>query len=323
MGAAAGQPVEPAQPVDPNAPTFTIKDWPVPSDATEVNLSGETLSYKVVMKLVDLAEFYRPTFELMELGASCLDDVADYTSMSCSVSNGNVSSNFFAFESFDNQAEVEITFTNYNYPVDGAGGGGGNSGELTAIDQDGLPLPSDKSGYSDENTDFSRRLTVTSPSTPQTLSDFYQAKLPDYGWELNSVTGGADLTTLTFTGVDGILMVEIKSGSGETEVTLVNKNQAAAAKAGILPPAGQARIYLANLDTQAVTVTINGQTINVAAGAGMDSPANAPKLDVPPGNYDVVVKAGSNSVTNPVEVGADETWGLLLDAQGAAPLQMY
>ncbi|MCG3210419.1 MAG: hypothetical protein FOGNACKC_04050 [Anaerolineae bacterium] len=305
----------------PGAPTFTINDWPTPPGATEVSLSGETLSYKIDLPLVDLAEFYRATFELMDFGTSCLDGAADYTSMSCSSSNGDLSLNFFAFEGFDN-TEVEINFTNYNYPVDG-GAAGGEPGQLTAEDQDGLPLPSDNNGYSSEGTEFSRKLTATSPSDVATLLDFYQSELATRGWTPGDTSEAGGATTVNYSGADGNLVLTLKPSGSETEITLVSKNPAAAKAAGILPPAGQARLYLANLAGEAVTVTINGQTLQVEADAGMTSPDDAPKLDIKPGSYTVTIKVGSATTTSDVTVGADETWGLLLDAQGALPAQIY
>ncbi len=313
----AGRPAPP-----PDAPTFTINDWPVPPEAVEVKRSGETLSYKIGWVLADVADFYRPTYELMELDPGCLDKAAEYTSMSCSLSNGNISLNFFAYETIGDETEVEISFTNYNYPVDGAASGS-SSGELTADEQDGLPLPSDRTGYSDEKSDFSRRMTVTSPSDAPALANFYQAELPAYGWELDEYTQAGASTTLIFTGVDGTLTVTLKPSRDETEVVLVNKNSAAAAEAGILPPAGQARIYLVNFSDAALTVLINDQTIQVAAGAEMDSPDTAPKLDLRPNTYRVTTKAGSSSVTDELTVGPDEVWALLLTPEGAGPLQMY
>lgn len=310
----------------PDAPKFTIKDWPTPPGATEVKQEGEKLSYKAPMKLADVAKFYRPTFTQMEFGTDCLDKAAEYTSMSCALSNGNFSLNFFAYEGPNNMAEVEINFTNYNYPVAGATStsGGSGSGELTAEDQDGLPMPSNNTGHSDEGTQFSRRLTVTSPSDAPTLQKFYQTQLEAKGYKLADTATTGDITTQTYTAEQGKLTVAFKPATGsDTEITLTKKDLAAATKAGILPPAGMARIYLINLASEALAVTINNQTINVAVGAGTDSPETAPKLDVKPGQYEVGVKAGSKNTTSPVTVGPDETWTLVLNADGAAPLQMY
>ena len=61
----------------------------MPPEATEVNLSGNQLSYKIGWKLQEVADFYLPTFELMGFGTSCLEDVGDFTSISCSSSTGS------------------------------------------------------------------------------------------------------------------------------------------------------------------------------------------------------------------------------------------
>jgi hypothetical protein len=307
---------------DSDAPTTTIADWPVPPEATEVNLSGETLSYKTDLDLPALAEFYLPTFEEMGLGSSCLEDVADYTSISCSSDSGELSLNFFAFEGFDD-TEVEITFTNYAYPLSPSDADSGDSGELTAIDQDGLPLPSDYTGYSSESSPFRSGLSFTSPSPVESLADLLQAELIDRGYEVVDTSEDDPETTIVFDGPEGALRLTLKSGGSETEGHLVSKNAEAAAAAGILPPAGQARVYLINPSEQDLSVLINDQTFDIPAGAGMESPDDAPHLDLRPANYRVTTSAGGSSVNDEITVGTDEVWSLLLDEHGALPLQMY
>ena len=321
-GSAGDEETETEITVDPNAPAYTINDWPTPPEATDVKLSGTTLSYKISWDLPTLAEFYLPTFELMELGTSCLEDVGDYTSISCSSSNGYVSLNFFAFEGFDD-TEVEIDFTNYAVDSGDDSSGGSGSGELAVIDQDGLPLPNDYTGYSSEQSTFRRGLTFTSPSDIPTLKELYKTELGALGWQATdgSETGG--ITTLIFSGPEGAATLTLKPSGGETEGSLFIKDSAAAKEAGILPSVGQARLYLVNFSDGELTVQINNQTIKIPAGAGMESPDDAPKMDLAPGSYAVKTTAGGSSVTDEVIVGADEVWSLLLDKQGALPLQMY
>jgi hypothetical protein len=305
-----------------DTPGYTINDWPFPPEAIMVNRSGDKLTYSVAQDLQTIADFYRPTFELMELGTSCLDDIGDYTSISCSSSNGDYSLNFFAFEAGDNNTEVEINFT--NYALGSADSGDSSTGPLTAEDKDGLPVPSDYTNYLSEGSPFLRKVTFTSPSDSETLVQFYQAELPPLGWEqAGEVSSSGDTTSLTFEGAEGKLTVTIKPSGGESEVVLASKNPTAAAEAGILPPAGQARIYMVNFSTEELTVTINDQVIKIAPEAGTTSPDDAPKLDLKPGSYKVTTKAGSSSVTDEVTIGADEVWSLLLNPEGAAPLQMY
>lgn len=314
-------PIEESTPAA-DAPGYTINDWPFPPEAIMVNRSGDKLTYSVAQDLQTVADFYRPTFELMELGTSCLDDVGDYTSISCSSSNGDYSLNFFAFEAGDNNTEVEINFT--NYALGSADSGDSSDGPLTAEDKDGLPVPSDYTNYLSEGSPFLRKVTFTSPSDSETLVQFYQTELVPLGWEqAGEVSSTGDTTSLTFEGAEGKLTVTMKPSGGETEVVLASKNPAAAAEAGILPPAGQARIYMVNFSTEELTVTINDQVIKIAPEAGTTSPDDAPKLDLKPGSYKVTTKAGSSSVTDEVTIGADEVWSLLLNPEGAAPLQMY
>jgi hypothetical protein len=76
------------------------------------------------------------------------------------------------------------------------------------------------------------------------------------------------------------------------------------------------------LDKEAV-ITIAGKTIKVPAGAGSKGP-DGPTLDVAPGKYPYKLKgAGSAGSNDPVEVGADEIWGLMIGPGGVLPLQMY
>jgi hypothetical protein len=311
-----------------DSPAFTIDDWPVPPEAMEVSLSGETLTYKVAGKLSPTAEFYRSTFEQLGLDTDCLDKAAEYTSMSCSFSNGEISLNFFAYEALDNMVEVEISFTNYALdasPTDESSTDAGNdSGALTAEDKDGLPVPDNYTNYSSEDSPFRRQLTFTSPSDPQNLLQFYQTELAALDWQqVGEPSTAAGVTRLAFEKPDSQLTVEIKPSGDETEVSLVSKNLAAAAEAGILPLAGQARIYLVNPSPEELTVTINDQVIKVPAEAGMASPDDAPKLDLRPQTYQVTTKSGSSSVTDELTVGADEVWALMLDPSGTLSLQMY
>ncbi len=293
---------------------LAIADWPTPPDATDVSVSGDTLSFKTALTLAEVAEFYRPTYDSMDLNTSCLDDVAEYTSVSCSFSNGDITVSFFAFEGFDD-TEVEIELVNYALATP-------DTGELGVEDEEGLPLPDDHTGYSFEGGEFLTTVTLTSPSDMGALLEFFQTELASRGWTLDDSEGTDTDATLQFSGPEGELVVTLQAGD-ETSVVMNRRDPAAAEAAGILPPAGQARLYFVNFTEDDMTVTIDGQTVEIAPGAGMDSPDDAPSLDLAPGTYDVTTTVGGSSVTDEIIVGADETWGLLLDEQGALPLQMY
>ena len=72
-------------------------------------------------------------------------------------------------------------------------------------------------------------------------------------------------------------------------------------------------------------MTINKQTIKVAAGTGSPQSPKGPTIDLPPGKYPYTLKvAGGRAKTNQVEIAADDTWGLMVAPDGAVlPLQMY
>ena len=299
---------------------YTIADWPTPDDATNIDVSGDTLTFHSALPLAEVAEFYRPTFEMMELGTTCLDDAADYTSISCSYGNGDITVNFFAFEGFDD-TEVEIEFTNYalGSPEDTSSAG---TGELGVTDEDGLPLPDDYLGYSSESGEYRRTISTTSPSDVDTLVTFFETELGTRGWTLDDSTQTGTDVTLTFSGADGELVVTLQSGD-TTDIVLTVKNRDAAEADGILPPAGQARLYLINFSEDELTVTIDDQTIDLAPGAGMESIDDAISLDLAPGTYDVTITVGGQSTTDTITVGPDETWDVLLDVQGPLALQMF
>jgi hypothetical protein len=167
-----------------------------------------------------------------------------------------------------------------------------------------------------------RTVAYFSPSSLETLVELTQTELAARGWTEEDSNQTEDSATFTFSGPDGQLNVTLQAGD-ETEVVMTQRNRAAAEEAGILPPAGQARLYLVNFSTDELTVVIDGQTILVPPEAGMESPDDAPTLDLAPGTYDVTTTAGGSSVTDEITIGADESWALLLDEMGALPLQMY
>jgi hypothetical protein len=295
---------------------MTIADWPAPPDATAVTVNDDTLSFKTALSLVDVAEFYRPFYDEQELDASCLEDVADYTSVSCSYSNGDITVSFFAFEGFG-ETEVEIEVINYALQADSD-----DSGELGVVEEEGLPLPDDHTGYSAEGGEFLRTVAVTSPSDLATLVAFYQAELASRGWTLDDTEGDDSQQILHLSGDEGELTVTITAGD-ETEVLLAQRDRAAAEAADVLPPAGLARLLLVNFTQSDMTVTIDGQTIAVLPSAGMETTDDAPRLDLPPGTYDVTTEVGDASVTDEIVVGPDESWVLLLDEIGALPIQIF
>ena len=71
------------------------------------------------------------------------------------------------------------------------------------------------------------------------------------------------------------------------------------------------------------TMTFNNKAVKIKGGAGTKAP-DGPTLDVKPGKYKFSIKpAGKPAQTEEIEVGADETWGLMIGPGGVLPMQAY
>ena len=91
-----------------------------------------------------------------------------------------------------------------------------------------------------------------------------------------------------------------------------------------MPKPGQAKLMFTNLGDSEAALTINKQTIKIAAGAGGPH-AKGPTLELPPGKYQYSLKvAGSPARNNAIEVAADDAWGLMIAPDGdVMSLQVY
>ena len=86
-----------------------------------------------------------------------------------------------------------------------------------------------------------------------------------------------------------------------------------------------------NETDEAAVITINGRTIALAARAAHNVASAAsklpdsPEIDLPPGKYKVTFKVASFAAeVREFEVGADETWGLLVGPAGVPlPVHLY
>lgn len=80
-----------------------------------------------------------------------------------------------------------------------------------------------------------------------------------------------------------------------------------------------------NIGNTEATVTINTQTIRIAAGAGGPQSPKGPTLDLRPGKYSYSLKVEGRSARNDtIEIAANDTWGLMIAPTGEVlPLQIY
>jgi hypothetical protein len=199
---------------------------------------------------------------------------------------------------------------------------------LKAVDQDGLPVPENYTDYSGEQSPYYRSITASSPSALKAVLAFYKRELPLNKWkELPGVPAGVNKAVMNYENdkqdrLEVKLNVNSKKG---TDIALAVKSKGPAKEAGILPPAGKARIYLGNMTEDPVVFTIEKKKYNVKQQSTADkSMKDAPFVDVAPGSYPyTLTQKGQKPASDKMEVGADETWGLIAGPGGAMPLRMY
>ncbi|MHC4040676.1 hypothetical protein [Bradyrhizobium sp. 23AC] len=197
-----------------------------------------------------------------------------------------------------------------------------------------LPVPTQRSSTSLATTKmpgsempFRRELAASIPAPLGDVLAFYRAELSKLGWQekADGATVSAERAQIDFTSPQGPAVLKLGRAKGETTVSLAQKNPDAAVKADIMPKPGQARLMLGNIGTKEASLTINKQTVKIAAGAGGPQSPKGPMLDLPPGTYQYALRMpGRPAHTETLTVAAGDAWGLLVGPSGdVLPLQMY
>jgi hypothetical protein len=205
---------------------------------------------------------------------------------------------------------------------------------LEADPDSALPVPKQRTMTSigtaktpGSDAPFRRELEASVPAELNTVLAFYRSELGKRGWQ--ETAEGAivkpDQAQLPFTSPDGPATLKLGRKNGETSINLAQKYPAAAARADVVPKPGQSKLMFGNIGKSDATVSINKQTIKIAAGAGGPQSPRPPMIDLPPGKYQYALKiAGGPARNNQIEIGAGDTWGVMIGPGGdVLPLQMY
>jgi hypothetical protein len=175
-------------------------------------------------------------------------------------------------------------------------------------------------------TPFRRELAASVPAELNSVLAFYRSELTRRGWKESAERAivKPDQVQLVFSSPGGPAILKFGRSNGETTINLAQKIPAAAAKGDVMPKPGQARLMFSNLGDSDAVLTINKQTIQIAAGAGGPH-AKGPTLELLPGKYQYSLKVGGSPARNDtVELAADDAWGLLMAPGGdVMPLQVY
>ena len=196
--------------------------------------------------------------------------------------------------------------------------------DLVVEESAGLPVPKRRTMTEGTQTPFRRELNASIPLDLPVVLEFYRRELGARGWKEEA--GGReiapDAAAIRFTSPEGPAGLKLGRKGGETTVAITVKNPDAARKAGVLPPAGKAHVMFGNIMPEDSSLTFNNRTVKVPANAGTKAP-DGPALDLPPGKYKYAIKAGGKVQSDVVELGADETWGLMIGPGGVLALQAY
>jgi hypothetical protein len=214
-----------------------------------------------------------------------------------------------------------------------AAGGKAAAEDLEAEPDSALPVPKQHTMSSlgtgklpGTETVIRRELNASIPAGLNSVLAFYRTELGKRGWKENTERAVVkpDQAQLAFVSPDGPATLKLGRSQDETSVVLAQKIPAAAAKGDVVPKPGQARLMFVNVGDSEAALTINQQTIKIAAGAGGPH-AKGPTLDLPPGKYRYSVKlAGRPAGNSEIEIAADDTWGLMVAPGGEVmPLQVY
>jgi hypothetical protein len=197
--------------------------------------------------------------------------------------------------------------------------------ELESEDSNGFPVPKSHTSSGSETTPFRHGLVADVSADMGAVLAFYRRELGKLGWK--ELTEGAilksDQAVIAFSAPAGPAVLKLVHKGDDTSISLVMRDHDKAQKAGMAPKPGQARLMLGNVTNGEAVLTVNKQTLKVAAGAGAKG-ADGLKIDLPPGKYKIGFKVvGQPASSDDVDVGPDETWGVLVGPGGLLPLQVY
>ncbi len=179
----------------------------------------------------------------------------------------------------------------------------------------------------DGDEPFRRELDASIPADLSAVLAFYRRELTKLDWK--ELPQGAvtrpDKLVLAFSSPQGPALLKLGRSNGETSINLTQKIPAEASKAGVMPPPGKAKLFFGNMGDVEVSITINKKIIKIPAGTGGPDTPGGPTLELAPGKYRYSVNMpGKPARNDQVEVGADDTWGLMAGPGGGVlSIQLY
>ncbi|MBA2124817.1 hypothetical protein DLM45_01075 [Hyphomicrobium methylovorum] len=308
---------------------------PLPANAEGIETDSGRLEFNTTSSVQQVAAFYRT--EMKALGWSEQKSVINRSNMTVlgfRKGSDEVSLTILKMGSSVNVMGTGSVFKAANKTASGEAASGetpstadqSNAADepLVADEAGGLPVPKPNSLSGSESTPFRRGANASVRAKLAAVLDFYRSELGKRNWTEDTAKAvvTADRAELRYATPDGPAVLKLSRANGETIVSLAIREEAKAKASGFMPKPGQVTILFGNILDTPATITIAGKTVKVKAGAGKNGP-DGPKLDVKPGTYSYSLKGAAGGDAEPVTVGADEIWGLMIGPGGVLALQMY
>ena len=322
--AVANAPVETLRPLaNSNTPV------PLPENAASVKFNSEDgkLEFTSPSTPKSVAEFYRG--ELKARGWKEARSPIDKPTMVRLDFNKGAQKISFTVMLFGGNARVSADGTGLQVPADP----NRETEQLEADEVSGFPVPKQRTmsapgawNMKGSTASFRRDYNAQVPSDIGSVLAFYRRELAKRDWKERpeGAVIKPDTVALAFAAPDGPASLTLGRKDKETTVSLVVKNPAEAAKAGLLPPAGRAKVVLGNIGDDEASLTINQKVFKLAPGTGGSKTPDGPMIDLKPGKHKYVLKrAGKPNQNGEIVVGADDAWGLMVGPGGVLALQMY
>jgi hypothetical protein len=312
---------------------------PVPEGAEDIEFDSGRLEFTSASNIKSVADFYRTIMKQQGWGAqSSVINNANMVVLNFSKAGKAVS---FTIMKMGDKTNVSAEGSALKVAVSkpaapGASPAGKTAAadapsqtatedDLIAEESGGLPMPKRHTMSEGTKTPFRRELNANVPLNLADVLGFYRRELGKLNWkeESKGAVIATDRAVIAFTAPAGPALLKLGRKDDETTVKLTLKDPGAAEKAGVLPKAGQTKIIFGNILPAEASLTFNNKVIKIAGGAGTKAP-DGPTLDLAPGKYKYSIKsAGKPAQNEEVEVGADETWGLMIGPGGVLALQAY
>lgn len=344
-GAPAGsKPEAPAGNAQP-AGGILAAQFPVPEGAAEVerDTESEMITYRSQLDLMKIAEFYRKelqkqgwkedegeTFLEAKAGVGGITFAKGDVWVRIAIQDGKPASRtrMVVFgEGLVWPSAAKDAPEPAKADADAPDAPAAPAGNLVADDQYELPVPKDINETVQDRTPFRVAMNAKIAAELPRVLEFYRREMAARGWKEDAAKAAVadEQAVLVFTGKEGQGRLRLSRKRKDTLIEMELRYPDRAKKAGILPEPGKARLMLGNAHEKDVVFVVAGKEYKLAAGVGGKDPKDATSLQLAPGKYKVTIKiAGEDDQSEDMQLGADETWGLVVSPTGGYfPARLY